>query len=87
MSDPYSVVLYPLMGEKSTGLRERENKLTFVVNKNSTKKEIKEAVEKLYSVEVESVKTMNTTDGRKRALVKLSEKNSADEVASHFGVI
>lgn len=87
MKDPYVVVLYPLMGEKSTGIREKENKLTFVVAKNSTKKEIKEAVEKLYSVEVVSVTTMNTTDGRKKALVRLSEKNSADEVASHFGVI
>jgi len=87
MTDPYSILLYPLMGEKSTGIREKENKLTFVVNKNSTKNDIKKAIEELYKVEVESVNVMNALDGNKKAYIKLSEKHSADEVASHFGVI
>lgn len=75
------------MGEKATWIREKENKLTFVVDKKSTKKEIKEAVESLYNTKVESVSVINALDGKKKAHVKLSEKYSADEVASHFGVI
>ncbi|MFH1836010.1 MAG: 50S ribosomal protein L23 [Methanobacteriota archaeon] len=87
MTDPYSILLYPLMGEKSTGIREKENKLTFVVNKTSTKNDIKKAIEELYKIEVDSVNVMITLDGKKKAYIKLSEKHSADEVASHFGVI
>lgn len=32
-TSPYKILLYPLMGEKATMLREAENKLTFVVEK------------------------------------------------------
>ena len=85
--DPYKVVLYPLMGEKATAKRELENKLTFIVSKESTKKQIKEAIEQLYTVEILSVHVMNTPDGVKKAHVKLSDKHSAEEIASHFGVV
>lgn len=87
MTDPYEILLYSLMGEKSTGMREKENTLTFVVKKTATKKQVSEAVEKLYNVDVVVVRTMNMMDGRKKAHVRLSEKHSADEIASHFGVI
>jgi large subunit ribosomal protein L23 len=85
--DPYEVVLYPLMGEKATAKRERENKLTFAVSGKATKNQIKEAVEKLYLVKVVSVSVINTHEGVKKAHVKLSEKNSAEEIASQFGVV
>jgi len=85
--DPHKTLLYPLMGEKATAKRELENKLTFVVAKESTKKQVKEAVEKLYSAKVESVHVMNTPEGVKKAHVKLSAKDSAEEIASHFGVV
>jgi ribosomal protein L23 len=85
--DPHKTILYPLMGEKATSKREVENKLTFAVAREATKKEIKEAVEQLYSVQVASVQVMNTVEGVKKAHVKLSKKHSAEEVASHFGVV
>jgi len=85
--DPNKIILYPLMGEKATMLRESENKLTFIVSKESTKKDIKETAESLYQVEVVGVNTMLTMDGKKKAHVKLSDKFSAEEVASHFGVL
>lgn len=68
-------------------MRELENRLTFVVDSKATKKGIKEAVEELYTVEVLSVNTMITTDGKKKAHVRLSDKYSADEIASQFGVL
>lgn len=85
--NPHDVLLYPLMGEKATSLREKENRLTFIVEKKSSKKEIKEAVESLYSVEVLAVNTMITLEGKKKAHVKLSSKYSADEIASRFGIL
>lgn len=85
--EPHKTLLYPLMGEKATALREFENKLTFIVNKDSTKKDIKEAFESLYNVSAIGVNVMITPAGTKKAHIKLDPKDSADEIASHFGVL
>jgi len=85
--EPHDVLLYPLMGEKATMLREKENTLTFIVAKEASKKEIEEAAKKLLNVEVIGVRVMHTTNGTKKAHIRLDKKHSADEVASHMGVI
>jgi len=85
--EPYEVILYPLMGEKATMLRERENTLTFIVEKGATKKEIKDAVSKMLNVTVSSVRVIHTMGGQKKALLRLDKKHSADEIASQLGVL
>ena len=85
--DKYDTLLYPLMGEKATLLREKENTLTFIVDKKATKKKIREAVIEMFSVDVVNVRVMMTTTGKKKAHIKLTEKHNADEIASHLGVI
>ena len=85
--DPHKVLLYPLMGEKATMLREKENKLSFMVAKDAVKKDIKEAVETLYNVKIISLDSMITSTGQKKVHVRLDAKYSAEEVASHFGVL
>jgi large subunit ribosomal protein L23 len=85
--EPHEVLLYPLMGEKATMLREKDNTLTFIVDKAATKREIEEAAKKLFNVVVIGVRVMHTTDGKKKAHIKLDKKHSADEVASHMGVL
>ncbi len=85
--DPHKIVLYPLMGEKATMLREKENKLSFVVAKDAGKKDIKEAIESLYNVKIVKLDSMTTTTGEKKVHVRLDPKYSAEEVASHFGVL
>jgi large subunit ribosomal protein L23 len=85
--EPHDILLYPLMGEKATMLRERENVLTFVVNPEAGKRDIRGAVEKLLNVTVVGVKVMHTTDGTKKAHVRLDKKHSADEIASQMGVL
>ncbi|HHQ44656.1 MAG TPA: 50S ribosomal protein L23 [Candidatus Altiarchaeales archaeon] len=85
--NPYEILLYPLMGEKATLIREKENTLTFIVAKKATKKQVKDAVEKIYGVKVDRINTMMTIDGLKKAHVKLNEKHNAEEIASHLGVI
>jgi len=84
--DTHKVVTYPLMGEKATFLRD-QNKLTFIVDKKATKKDIKEAIEVIYNVKTTKITTMITTEGLKKAHVTLDPKYSAEEIASQFGVL
>ena len=85
--DPYKVVKYPLSTEKSIRLMESENKLVFVVDKNADKTEIKKAIEEMFSVNVDDVKTFNTSKGEKRAYVKFADKNPAIDVATQLGLM
>lgn len=73
--------------EKSLSLRESQNKLVFIVDRKADKKGIKEAVEKLFNVEVENVRTYITNKGEKRAIVKLKSKFKASEIATKLGLI
>ena len=60
MRDPYQIVKYPLITEKSTILREEKNKYTFRVDKQANKVEIKRAIEAIFpDVEVVAVNTLN----------------------------
>ena len=85
--NPYNIIKYPLSTEKSIRLMEAENKLIFVVNKNTSKKEIKEAIEEMFKVEVVSVNTFVNADGEKRAYVKFSTKNPAIDIATQMGLM
>jgi large subunit ribosomal protein L23 len=53
------IIIKPIITEKMTQAGEKSGRYGFVVNKNANKVEIKQAVEKMYSVTVESVNTMN----------------------------
>ncbi len=52
------ILVRPLITEKSENLSEELVKYSFVVNKKANKLEIKQAVEKAYSVTVTDVNTM-----------------------------
>ncbi len=52
------IIIRPIVTEKMTQLTEKQHKYGFIVNKNANKLQIKEAVEKLYSVSVEAVNTL-----------------------------
>lgn len=60
------VLVKPLITEKMTELGEKLGQYGFVVNRNANKVEVKEAVEKMYGVTVESVNTM-VIPGKKRS--------------------
>ncbi len=85
--DAYNVIKYPLSTEKSIRLMEAENKLIFVVNKKSTKKEIKKAIEQMFKVEVVDVNTFISPEGEKRAYVRFSAKNPAIDIATQMGLM
>ena len=86
-TDPWKVLLYPQLAEKSMNMVEIENKLVFIVNPKARKSEIREAVEKNFSVRVIGVQTMTTRKNQKKAFVKLHPDDSASEIASRLGML
>jgi len=56
---PYQVLLRPLVTEKGTHQSSRYNAYAFQVNPIATKTQIKTAVEELFHVRVEAVRTLN----------------------------
>ena len=80
------VLKKPVLTEKSLLLQQTENKYTFDVELTANKIEVKQAVEAMFGVKVESVNIMNVapktkrmgryvgkTNKRKKAIVKLKE--------------
>jgi len=65
--EPYQVVIQPLITEKGThqSTNERQNAYAFQVNLWANKIQIKHAVEELFNVRVESVRTQ-MRKGKKR---------------------
>jgi len=53
------VIVKPILTEKRTRDSEKSNRFGFVVSPDANKVQIKEAVEKMYSVTVQSVSTQN----------------------------
>jgi len=54
-----SIIIKPVITEKMTAQGEKHNRFGFVVDSTANKVQIKNAVEKLYGVSVESVNTQN----------------------------
>lgn len=63
---PYSVILRPILSEKSNQMREAENKYVFEVKKEATKEEILLAVKKLWNVDAQKVTTLLRRGKEKR---------------------
>lgn len=68
----YQVVKKPIVTEKST-MQASQGKYVFEVDKRASKKDIKQAVEKLFSVTVLGVTTANVRGDWKKAVVTLKE--------------
>ena len=82
----HDVIVHPLVTEKAMNAMDFQNKLQFVVAMDATKAEVEDAVEAQFDVSVDGVNTMVTMNGRKKAVVRLSEADDAQEVASRIGV-
>ncbi|MDD2814927.1 MAG: 50S ribosomal protein L23 [Thiotrichaceae bacterium] len=59
------VLLAPYVSEKASRTTEKNNQFVFKVATNATKLEVKQAVELLFSVKVDSVQTVNVLGKRK----------------------
>ncbi|MEO6325179.1 MAG: 50S ribosomal protein L23 [Thermoanaerobaculia bacterium] len=85
MMNPQSIILKPLLTERSTMMTQLSNVLTFDVHRDANKIQIRHAVESLFQVKVEAVrivrnigkirkvgKSIGRTSPRKKAYVKLA---------------
>ena len=94
MVDPYDIILMPWITEKTlearrvadeeSGYREHNNRIEFIVRREATKKEIREAVEQMFDVKVAKVNTRITITG-KHASVRLADGYDAEEAALKLG--
>ncbi len=86
----FSIIKSPVMTEKSTNLNQF-NKYSFIVSKNSSSHEIKQAVENIFKVKVEKINTLvirgklksfkgslGYKKDYKKAIVTLAEGNTID---------
>jgi large subunit ribosomal protein L23 len=91
MREPSDVIIRPVVTEASALLQEERQTYTFIVAKEANKLEIRNAVQTLFNVTVQDVRTANypgkvrrvgrsigRKSGYKKALVKLVEGDSID---------
>ncbi len=81
------IIKSPYITEKVTGMVDSNNTIEFLVDMRATKPEIKKSLEELYDIEVMSVRTMITSRGDKKAIVKLAGEGSANELATRLGLL
>ncbi len=70
-----SVLEAPVISEKSTVAAETNKQFVFKVQKNSTKKQVKSAVEVMFNVEVDSVRVLNVKGKQKRFGKSLGQRS------------
>ncbi|KAK7021807.1 60S ribosomal protein L25 [Paramarasmius palmivorus] len=85
--DQWRVIEAPLNTESAMKKIEEHNTLVFLVDKKSNKRQIKDAVAKLWDVKVGKVNTLIRPDGKKKAYVRLTADHDALDVANKIGFI
>ena len=91
MTNARDIIKGTIITEKSSDLAQNANTYTFSVDTKANKTQIKQAIEALFNVKVESVNTINATtkkkrvgryagrtNKRKKAIVKLAEGSSIE---------
>ena len=59
MNNYRDIIKAPIITEKSSDLAQNKNTFVFSVDVNANKTQIKQAIEKIFNVKVESVNTIN----------------------------
>lgn len=86
-AEVWNIINHSLLTEKSISFVESQNKLVFIVRRESNKNSIKWAVERAFEVKVDEVKTLIDQKGRKKAFVKLDKNFNAGEIATRLGML
>nr|XP_054108635.1 60S ribosomal protein L23a-like [Callithrix jacchus] len=85
--DHYAIIKFPLTTESARKKIEDNNTLVFIVDVKANKHQIKQAVKKLYDIDVAKVNTLIRPDGEKKAYVPLAPDYNALDVANKIGII
>ncbi|KAF9428667.1 60S ribosomal protein L25 [Podila epigama] len=85
--DQYKVLKTPLNTESAMKKIEENNTLVFLVDVKANKRQIKDALKKMYDVTAFKVNTLIRPDGNKKAYIKLTADVDALDVANKIGFI
>ncbi|EKM49697.1 uncharacterized protein PHACADRAFT_214214 [Phanerochaete carnosa HHB-10118-sp] len=85
--DQFRTIVSPLNTESAMKKIEEHNTLVFIVDIQANKRQIKDAVKKLYDVQAAKVNTLIRPDGKKKAYVRLTADHDALDVANKIGFI
>ena len=77
MIDPYGIIQRPLVTEKSLAQNSERNKVSFLVDLDANKQEIRLAVERIFAVKVLEVNTVYLKGKRKR--IRMREGKRPDQ--------
>ena len=66
LSNYRDIIKAPIITEKSTAIASNERSYVFKVDAKANKSQIKDAIEKIFNVKVESVNTVNVHPKKKR---------------------
>ncbi|MCC5922877.1 MAG: 50S ribosomal protein L23 [Crocinitomicaceae bacterium] len=77
-----TIIKKPLITEKATNDSENNNRFTFIVDVRANKLQIKNAVENMYNVTVDTVRTMNYGGGKPS--VKYTNKGIVEQRSKRF---
>ena len=69
MREPWDVIVRPVVTEKTTAQMEAENVYSFIVNQKANKIDIARAVEALWDVRVDDVRTMRYAGKMRRSFL------------------
>lgn len=85
LRDPLKIIVYPHFTEKSNRVVDIENKIVFIIDRRARKSDVKNAIENLFNVKVDKVNILITSDGYKKAYVKLNKQFNASDIATKLG--
>ncbi|XP_075406934.1 large ribosomal subunit protein uL23-like [Tenrec ecaudatus] len=85
--DHYALIKFPLTTEPAKKSIEDNNTLVFTVDVKANKHQSKQAVKKLYDIDVAKVNTLIRPDGEKKAYVRLTPDYDVLDVANKIGII
>lgn len=83
--DPYDIIYHPYVTEKTMNFMEKNNALEFVVKRDADKKQIKEAVEKMFEAKVKDINIRITKKG-KHAIVTFMPEFKAEDIGMRIGI-
>lgn len=87
VQDPYKIIKHPLSTEKAIRLMESENKLVFIVERRTTKIDIKNALKEVFNANVVSINTFIDKTGNKKVYVKFADDTPAIDIATNLGLM
>ncbi|EEP79185.1 60S ribosomal protein L23a [Uncinocarpus reesii 1704] len=80
--DHHKVIVHPLNTESAMKKIEENNTLVFIVDVKANKRQIKQAIKKLYDVDTVKINTLIRPDGSKKAFARLTADVDALDIAA-----